>query len=457
MRALPPGIRGAAVLSILTVLLSGCSVAVAGRGLPAAAPGAADAAMAPVPTERVSRITVEALETFWAAEFSAAFGTAWEPVASYTAVDPDDADDPLPPCVQSVSEVEDQAFYCPAADAIVWDAEGLVPDLGARFGPVGIVVVLAHEMGHAVQSRLGLDAAQAADPQRFPTILLEAQADCYAGVAVRHFVEGGVTRLPVSAAERDAALLALVGFRDPLGVAPTDEGAHGNAFDRVSAFQDGYRDGSVRCAEMTLANRAFTQRLFGSAADRARGGNLPLEDLLPAIEADAVAAFTELAAAAGSTWQAPPLSVGRGTACGTGAIAAQGPAAFCPGDGAVSIDTRELGVLHDRFGDYAGATLVASRYGLALLDALGAPTAGPAAGRAATCLAGAYTGRLIDPAGDFGLSPGDLDESVQVLLADDWAARDADGTPPTGDFGFERVQQFISGTLDGPTACGAGG
>ena len=46
--------------------------------------------------------------------------------------------------------------------------------------------------------------------------------------------------LPIGLDERDQALLALVGFRDPLGVDAGDAGAHGNAFDRVSAFQTGY-------------------------------------------------------------------------------------------------------------------------------------------------------------------------------------------------------------------------
>ncbi len=84
--------------------------------------------------------------------------------------------------------------------------------------------------------------------------------------------------------DRDQALLALVGFRDPLGVDAGDAGAHGNAFDRVSAFQSGYADGPARCAGMTMDNQTFTQRRFGSAEDLARRGNLPLDALLGAFE-----------------------------------------------------------------------------------------------------------------------------------------------------------------------------
>ena len=51
-----------------------------------------------------------------------------------------------------------------------------------QFGAAGAVVVLAHEVGHAVQHRLGVDQARTgAIPARYPTILLEAMADCYAG------------------------------------------------------------------------------------------------------------------------------------------------------------------------------------------------------------------------------------------------------------------------------------
>jgi hypothetical protein len=69
------------------------------------------------------------------------------------------------------------------------------------------------------------------------------------------------------------------------------------------------------------------------------------------------------------------------------------------------------------------------------------------------CLAGAYTGRLIDPAGGFSLSPGDLDEAVQVLLAGDWAARDDRGDVGPAEHGFARVAGFREGLLTGPASC----
>ena len=121
-----------------------------------------------------------------------------------------------------------------------------------------------------MQTRLGIEDAQSREPRRYPAILLETMADCYAGVAFAQPALQAVGGLAPDARVADDALLALVGFGDPPGVEPGDDSAHGDGFDRISAFQDGFRDGAARCAAMTTDNRAFTQRRFGSAADRAR-------------------------------------------------------------------------------------------------------------------------------------------------------------------------------------------
>jgi len=53
------------------------------------------------------------------------------------------------------------------------------------------MLVLAHEMGHAVQRRAGVTpAVERANPSKYPTILLEAQADCYAGTFVKWVTQG---------------------------------------------------------------------------------------------------------------------------------------------------------------------------------------------------------------------------------------------------------------------------
>jgi predicted metalloprotease len=450
--------RSVTAAVVVLLLVGGCSQLVAGRPRPAAAPATAavtapqrTAPPSPGPANQVAEAATLALQDFWREEFPAAFGREWTDLAAFAAVPTNDPDAPPPPCVNRVADLVDQAFYCPAADAVAWDADGLMPALHDRFGPAGVLVVLAHEVGHAVQSRLGVDAAQERAPQDYPTILLESMSDCYAGASMAHLAEQPVAELPVGPVERDLAMQALVGFRDPLGVVAEDLAAHGNAFDRVSAFQDGWREGATLCAEMSMENRTFTQRRFGSEADLARRGNLPLRELLAFAEDDAGTWFGGLAPG----WEPPQLN--SGGACEVDELAVQGPAAYCREDGGVAVDVAALGELHDDVGDFAGATLVAGRYGIALLDATGEPPVGPPAGAAAVCLAGAYTDRLFDATSGFQLSPGDLDEAVQVLLLHDWVARDAAGESDPADHGFERISRFRTGLLDGPDTCLPGG
>jgi hypothetical protein len=132
---------------------------------------------------------------------------------------------------------------------------------------------------------------------------------------------------------------------------------------------------------------------------------------------------------------------------------AQGPASFCPADGSIAVDPTVIATIHRSIGDYAAGMVVAARYGLAIWTAHGNAPTGPAAGRAAVCLAGSYTGHLVNATGAFSLSPGDLDEAVQALVADTWAARDASGAADPADHGFDRVAVFREGVQGGPSAC----
>jgi predicted metalloprotease len=434
-----------ALLVVLTagLLLAGCTQVVVGQ--PNAAAGASRLAVAPVADADVAQTAVAALQEYWRTQFPAAFGRPWRDITRFLPVHTRDR---RVPCVQSTADVSGQAFYCPAADAVVWDADGLIPEVLRTDGPTGVLVVLAHEVGHAVQTRLGLDALQARQPSRYPTILLEAMADCSAGVALAHFAQKPPPGLAPGTDERDRAISALIAFKDPLGVEPGDAGAHGNAFDRVSAFQDGYGGTAATCAQMTITNRTFTQRAFGSRADAARRGNLPVDELLAGVGADAPAAFARFAASAGLPgWRPPALS----TTAGRCAVAEQGPVAWCPEDNTVVVDRAAVAQLEDRFGDFAGAALIAGRYGLAAQQALGRA----ATGAAAICLAGAYTGGLLKDDGSFTLSPGDLDEAVEVLLVQDWAGRDAAGATDPQQHGYERIGLFRTGVVGGPQACPA--
>ena len=134
-------------------------------------------------------------------------------------------------------DVRSNAFYCNAGKYVAYDDENLFPQLEENFGDFTIALTLAHEWGHAIQDQAGL---------RGPTIALEQQADCFAGAWVRHVADGGTSRLRLREGNLDAGLAGFLTFRDPPGSDPTTDGAHGSAFDRVGALQEGYDNGAAR-------------------------------------------------------------------------------------------------------------------------------------------------------------------------------------------------------------------
>jgi predicted metalloprotease len=402
-------------------------------------------------TDVIAASTISDVQAFWKQHFPDVFGKPWHDLTGGVySVDTASSKGAAPPCTEQASDVEGNAFYCPSKDSVAWDRSALLPVLREEFGDAAVVVVLAHEMGHSVQARTSPTADLARrDPDRYPTILIETMADCYSGAFVRSVVDGKAAHLRITSAQLDKAIGALATFRDPVGTSSAEDGAHGDAFDRVSAFQDGYQQGPKLCAGMSVANRQFTQRTFTSLTDKARGGNVPLPDLVKAMEPDLNAYFGGLA---GSRWSAPKLTQSDGpVSCSAGGD--QGPVAFCPDTRAVLLSAKgTISVLVSSIGDYAAGTLLATRYALAALSALGRPTDSPTAGQSAICLAGAYTASAPSRNKTLRLSPGDLDKSVGVLLSYDYGSRNTAGTAiPTG---FARVLAFRAGFTGGAKSCG---
>jgi predicted metalloprotease len=403
-------------------------------------------------TDRLAATAISEVQAFWRQNFTDVFGKQWQDLSGGVfSVDTSDQKAKPPPCAQHAADLEGNAFYCPQSDSIAWDRAALLPVLRDRFGDAAVVLVLAHEMGHAVQRRSGLTPqVERADPDRYPTILIETMADCYAGAFVRSVADGKSEHLRIDPRQLDMALGALVSFRDPVGTSSAADGAHGDAFDRVSAFQDGYQQGAKLCSGMSVHNRTFTQRGFSSQQDLATGGNLTLTSLIALLTPDLNGFFGKLV---GAAWTAPKLSQTDVEPNCSGAD--QGPVAFCVDERAVVFKAKgTIPSLVSDIGDYAVGTLIASRYGLAALSALGRPVDDGDAGKQAVCLAGAYTRSVLarGATADVSLSPGDLDKSVQVLLGFDFASRDVRGKAvPTG---FDRVGAFRAGFHQGKSACG---
>jgi predicted metalloprotease len=355
------------------------------------------------------------------------------------------------------------AFYCGGngEDAIAWDRGVLLPGLTKMFGPMSVVGVLAHEMGHAVQFRLGEKSSMS---QSTPTIVREQQADCYMGNFMRWVAEGKSKHFQLNTGKGLNDILATVFFiRDPAGLDHKTEGAHGLAFDRVYAFQEGFRSDPKRCAKMDADE--IDQRITEqerSQNDQAVGGNAPINDKTLGLLQDSLDdAFKE------NNAEQPEITQ-NGSKCEKGKSTS--PASYCPDENIVGIDLDKLkqiakppaegsepGADGAGIGDFAAFAEIASRYTLAIQKQIGASLDDKNAGLRTACLTGAWTAFTVDkdPNTDdrkLHLAVGDLDEAVAELLQDhSLIAADINGKPVES--GFARVEAFRRGYMEGSAPC----
>ena len=88
-------------------------------------------------------------------------------------------------CGNATSDVG--PFYCPADNIAYFDTsffQELVTRFGSSAGPLAQEYVVAHEVGHHIQTQLGDIQRAQADPRGAESgaVRTELQADCYAGV-----------------------------------------------------------------------------------------------------------------------------------------------------------------------------------------------------------------------------------------------------------------------------------
>ncbi len=147
-------------------------------------------------------------------------------------------------------------FYCPADQQVYIDL-AFFQDLRERFrapGEFAQAYVIAHEIGHHVQTLLGttakLDAARRRAREAEANALsvrLELQADCFAGVwgkradTMRQILEPGELEQALNAATAigDDRLQ-----RQTRGVAVPETFTHGSSAQRVRWFRRGFESGS---------------------------------------------------------------------------------------------------------------------------------------------------------------------------------------------------------------------
>jgi predicted metalloprotease len=146
--------------------------------------------------------------------------------------------------------------YCPLDEAIYIDEtffDELVNRLGAEGGDVAEAYVIAHEVGHHVQKRLGVmekvqQAQQSASTQEEAndlSVRLELQADCFAGVWANSLRDSGVF-LPGEINEAIDAAAAVGDDRIQervQGQISPENWTHGSSAQRVEWFGRGFDNG----------------------------------------------------------------------------------------------------------------------------------------------------------------------------------------------------------------------
>jgi predicted metalloprotease len=493
-----------AAVTVLAAALSGCASVVDGTPSAAVAPNATLKVIGDSggSFDTTAKNTLSDVFAFWTRQYpSISGGAAFPPIrGGLYSIDGDAAirTKRIPAAAaqegclkKDPSAAINNAFFCAIDDSVVWDRapDHLLAQLAAKYGPLLVAITFAHEIGHAVQHRLGVF-----NQQGLTEIGVETQADCAAGAFVATVRDGRSPHFQASSAQLDTALTGFLQYRDPtpgLGAAAL---SHGNGFDRISAFADGLEKGPTACFAQNWFSRPFTERPFVTDQDYLSGGNESLGQVLDAgdptqdknaggLQPNLNQFWQAVAQSMGKTWtpvktaQAAkaPCAADSATASATGSATGSGADfAYCPDDNTtyynqdfasaayysipdkqIDPSTAAVKLVDNQPGDFALGTLFVVAWGMAVRHQLfNEDITSKAALLGATCYAGAYA-RAINVAqgstdSQFVLSPPDMDEATFAML-------NLVGRPGVfgsrGTSGLDRIQQFVKGYAGGRGAC----
>jgi predicted metalloprotease len=451
-----------ALCVVATLIAATITVGVAGAG--AQRPAAQ-------PYDRELKAVIADLQDFWAAELPAVYGIR------YTRIPNDDIHAftsrtdmaSITECARrgnlKYKDFKGNAFFCRLDGTVNYDNENYFPQLYKQLGSTAIAVSMAHEWGHAIQEQTETE---------FPaSVLRETQADCFSGAWIARVEEGGSPKLELDPGELERGLAGRLGAADPIGGDPRMKGAHGNGFDRVNSFQDGFEGGVVRCAEWSENPPLITQLPFTDEQDLAQQGNAPLREVVPATTED-LDLYWQQFTFGGAPYQSvrdvvafDPQDRGTLPDCPGANLAARdyrGLVFYCEGGDFVAYDRDLIERVYSRIGDFGVATLIGNAWASAMQSRLGITEESREVGLQADCFTGAWAGSVpvdIDntvqarnlPAtreASFALSPGDLDEVVKAFLV---FTDPAEAGEAVGATAFERMEAFRLGFLQDEQSC----
>jgi len=244
------GLGGIVVLLVLSLIFKQDFLSLAGGG--GAAPSTAPAPINDPAEEKsvqfLSFVLDDAQDTVWAALLPQTMNTRYSDARLVLFRD----------VVQSACGTAQAAsgpFYCPGdqrvyVDLAFWDQLG---QMGAS-GEFAQAYVLAHELGHHVQTLLGTSQQVTQLQQSRPevanqaSVLLELQADCYAGV----WGHSAAQRGKLDPGEADEGLRAAAAVGDDhlqkmsTGRVSPESFTHGSSEQRMTWFRRGFESGDPR-------------------------------------------------------------------------------------------------------------------------------------------------------------------------------------------------------------------
>jgi predicted metalloprotease len=403
-------------------------------------------------SDQIAKDALADVIAFYTSIFPNTFSDKFAPPANYISYDSNDKNAAV--CGTSEYQNPNAAYFWPPCNTVAWDRGVLLPRLEKEVGVIGVATVLAHEMGHRVQTQLKLDV------QGNPTILAEQQADCYAGAYWKWVADGNSKYFNFNQTEGMRQVLAsIMNVRDPVGGRATDDGAHGNGFDRTYAVAEGYGNGAARCNKITMkeVDARASQFPFTSIplGDRS---NIAISD---GFLTDVAATVNGYFGKTSQGYRPPTLTPYQGdTPPACNGYTASAPVDYCPASNTVTYSLSELkrigtatAGLDSMNGDFSAVIMLVTRYAMAAQAAGGASLSGDKAGLRALCYAGTWATWMRTPQGEkhLKLSPNDLDKAVYQVIMSPLSAGDVNGASSTPT--IQRVEAFDIGVTQPITKC----